>query len=115
MELLIGNALNIGTDEFYRAIRYKLSLAVMLINTSDNNAFNILEDNIRQSDIIQQLDSNTIIVFLSHTDLQKSTLFIDKIKDKFSFTYTIAEFKDSEVKFLETLFLDNSKNKETFV
>ncbi len=110
MELLIENALNIGSDEFYRALRYKLSLVVLLINSDDKNAFNILEDSVRQSDILQQLDSDTIIVFLSHTNIQESNLFIEKIRNRFNFTYTIAEFKDSEFKFLKTLFLQNDKH-----
>ena len=112
MELLIENALNIGTDEFYRALRYRLCLVVMLINTEDKNAFNILEKIIRKSDVLQQIDSDTIIVFLSHTTKNESILFIDKIKDKFSFSYTVSEYngstyKGSEFKFLETLFLKN--------
>lgn len=110
MELLIENALNIGADEFYRALRYKLSLVVMLINSDDKNAFNILEKSVRKSDIIQQLNSDTIIVFLSHTNIQESTQFIENLKQKLNFTYTSAEFKSSEFKFLETLFLDNNKN-----
>ncbi len=112
MEMLIENALNIGSDEFYRASRYRLSLAVMLINTKNKNAFNVLESIIRQSDVLQQIDSETIIVFLSHTTKDESTLFIEKIKDKFNFSYTVSEYngainKESEFKFLEALFLKN--------
>ncbi|WP_324171048.1 hypothetical protein [Sulfurimonas sp.] len=112
MEMLIENALNIGTDEFYRALRYRLSLVVMLINTQNKDAFNILEKMIRKSDVLQQIDSDTIVIFLSHTTKDESTLFIDKIKDKFNFSYTVSEYngeknKESEFKFLESLFLKN--------
>ncbi|WP_321778771.1 hypothetical protein [Sulfurimonas sp.] len=110
--MLIENALNIGTDEFYRALRYRLCLTVMLINTEDKEAFNVLEKLIRQSDVLQQIDADTIIVFLSHTTKNESTLFIDKIKDKFNFSYTVSEYdgakkQQNEFKFLESLFLKN--------
>ena len=109
MELLIDNALNIGADEFYRSSRYGVPLVVMLINTQDRDAFNILESNVRQTDIIQQLESDMIIVFLSHTDIDESDYCIEKLKEKFSFTYTVKQFKGSEIIFLQSLFLENSE------
>ena len=108
MELLIDNALNIGSDEFYRSSRYALPLVVMLVNSEDKKAFNILEENIRKTDIIQQLDSETVIVFLSHTSFNEANHFIQKMEEKFSFSYTSKEYKGSETKFLKTLFLENS-------
>ena len=112
MDMLIENALNIGTDEFYRALRYRLCLTVILINTDDKEAFSILEKIIRKSDVLQQIDADTIIVFLSHTTKNESTLFIDKIKDKFNFSYIVSEYdgakeKQNEFKFLESLFIKN--------
>ena len=109
MELLIENALNIGADEFYRSSRYALPLVVMLVNSADKNAFNILEESVRQTDIIQQLDSNTIIIFLSHAGVNESNHCIEKFKERLEFTYTLREFKGSQSKFLEALFLENSK------
>ena len=114
MELLIENALNIGADEFYRSSRYVLPLSVMLVNSEDKNAFNILEENIRQTDIIQQLSRDSIIVFLSHTGINEANHFIEKVKEKFTFTYTVKEFKGSENRFLEALFLENS-DKSTMI
>ena len=108
MELLIDNALNIGTDEFYRSSRYALPLVVMLINTEDRRAFDILEENIRKTDIIQQLDSETVIVFLSHTGINEANHFIEKMEEKFGFSYTAKEYKGSESRFLESLFVENS-------
>ena len=107
MELSIENALNIGSDEFYRASRYSLPLVVMLVNSDDKGAFNILEDSIRQTDIVQQLTSDSIIVFSSHTNYEKAGQFIEKIRDKFSFTYTAHEYNGAESKFLKGLFLEN--------
>ncbi|WP_373036125.1 hypothetical protein [Sulfurimonas sp.] len=107
MELMIDNVLNIGVDEFYRASRYGLPLSVLLINSDNRRAFDILEENTRQVDIVQQLNSELLIVFLSHTDYKSSLTFIQKIKSKLNFTYTLGEFKDSEQEFVRTLFLDN--------
>ncbi|WP_294966661.1 hypothetical protein [Sulfurimonas sp.] len=107
MELMVENVLNIGEDEFYRASRYKLPLTVILINSIDRKAFDIIDENIRQTDIVQQLSSDLLIVFLAHTDNLKSMKFIDKIKNKLNFSYTCSEFKSSELKFVKKLFLDN--------
>jgi len=108
MELLIENALNIGSDEFYRSSRYGLPLAVMLLNSEDRGAFNILEESVRQTDVIQQLSSDTIIIFLSHTELNEADHCIEKLKEKLDFTYTIRNFKGSEARFLKALFLENN-------
>jgi len=108
MELLIDNVLNIGEDEFYRTQRYKLPLVVILINTEDRNAFDILNNCTRQTDIIQQLDYNLLVVFLTHTDFESSKKFIEKIENKFTLTYTSAEYKNNPQKFIEELFLQNS-------
>ncbi len=113
MELDIETALNLGSDEFYRSLRYKIDLTVVLINSNEKDAFNILEENLRKSDILQQLTSNTIIIFLSHTNLENSTLFIKKIEEKFDFTYTMDKFENSELAFLKNLFIKNSE--ATFV
>ncbi|EDZ62874.1 hypothetical protein SMGD1_2096 [Sulfurimonas gotlandica GD1] len=107
MELMIENVLNIGEDEFYRASRYKLPLSAILINSDDNKAFDILENNTRQIDIVQQLSSDLLIVFLAHTDHSNSLIFLDKIKNKFDFTYTSSEFIGSQLEFVRKLFLDN--------
>lgn len=107
MELLIENALNIGSNEFYRAIRYDISLVVMLINTEDRQAFEILESNIRQTDIIQQLDPCIIILFLTHTSVNEANAFLKNMHGKFDFTHTMAKFEDYEHKFLTELFAAN--------
>ncbi len=104
---MLDNILNIGDDEFYRAARYNLPLAVMLINTNDKKAFNVLEKNTRQSDIVQQLSSDMLIVFLSHTKFDAAMVFVNKIKKEFDFTYTIREFKGSEFDFIHDLFIEN--------
>jgi len=113
MELMIENVLNIGEDEFYRATRYKLPLCIILVNSNDSKAFDILDDNTRQIDIVQQLSSDLLIVFLSHTDCQKSLDFIEKIRNKLNFTYTMQEFKGSEFKFIKKLFIENKKTVES--
>ena len=112
MDLLVDNVLIIGADEFYRTSRYETSLFVVLINTNDKNAFNILENAIRQTDILQQLDSELLVLFLTHTNHEESLFFMHKIKNQFDFTYTMAEFKGYESEFIETLFLENSKKIE---
>ena len=113
MELLIESTLLIGADEFYRSSRYNLPLVVMLVNSTNNKAFDILEESIRQTDVIQQLTSDTTVVFLSHTNYKESELFVQKIKEKFDFTSTISEFKKEENTFLKTLFLENENKVET--
>ena len=114
MELMVDNVLIIGEDEFYRANRYKLPLTVLLVNSCNTKAFDILEENTRQIDIVQQLSSDLLIVFLSHTDHTKSLKFLEKIKDKFDFTYTCKEFIELELDFVRKLFLDNSSKSSSY-
>jgi hypothetical protein len=109
MELFVQNALDVGSDEFYRANRYKLPLSVILINTQDKKGFDILEATLRKTDILQQIGLETIVVFLPHTNQKDAFLFIEKIKNKFAFTYTLAEYKEHEEEFIEKLFEENEK------
>ncbi len=109
MELAIENALNIGADEFYRSSRYDLPLIVVLINSKNKKAFDILEGNIRQTDIIQQMSSNSIIIFLAHTNLDEANLFLSKVKSEFDFTYSLKEFSGNQDEFLKSLFLENMR------
>ena len=114
MELMIENVLNIGEDEFYRASRYKLPLSVVLVNSNENKAFDIFDGCTRQVDIVQQLSSDLLIVFLSHTDLVHAGIFIKKMNKKLKFSYTAGEFKSSELKFIKKLFLDNVEKRSSY-
>lgn len=109
MELMMEVVSNVGEEEFYRTERYNIPLVVVLINSNDKDIFDIIEKNIRPTDIVQQLDSDLIVVFLSHTDHNNGYLFIDKVKRKVDFTYTLSEYKEARSKFIEKLFLDNMK------
>jgi len=109
MELLMSIVLNLGEDEFYRVNRYETHLAVALINSDDKSIFSNIEKNIRQTDIVQQLDSNLIVVFLTHTDYEASLKCIEKVQRRVDFTYTIAEYRDSRIEFIEKLFSDNKE------
>ena len=101
--------LDIGSDEFYRAARYQTPLAVILLNSKDKNIFDIIEKNLRTTDMIQQLSTELIVVFLSHTAHDDAILFINKIKEAVDFTCTVEEYKGFRVKFIENLFLENEK------
>jgi len=114
MELLIENVLYIGNDEFYRTERYKLPLTVILINTENKHAFDILNTNTRQTDIIQQLGSNLIVVFLTHTSFENSKKFMQKIENMFTLTYTAAEYKHSSADFVKELFSQNSHKSDKY-
>ena len=107
MDLLIQSVLDLGEDEFYRASRYHLPLVVALINSEDKRAFDILESSIRKTDILQQLTSEVILVFLTHTNYAEFEKFLKKIKKEFDFTYTASEFKGSEEGFIKGLFEEN--------
>ena len=109
MELLMDIVSNIGDDEFYRSYRYDVPLVVVLINSRDKNIFDIIDEDIRQADIIQQLSSELIVVFLTHTNYTDALLYLDKIKRKADFTYTLAEYKELKSEFIEKLFLENEK------
>ena len=109
MELLIQNVLQIGADEFYRSFRYEIPLSVMLINSDDDNAFAILDVSTRQTDIVQQLRADLIVVFLTHTDYDHALLFIENMEKEFKFTSTIIEFQGSEIEFVQNIFMENSK------
>lgn len=109
MDLSMNVVLDIGSDEFYRTIRYKIPLVVMLINSKNKGIFDIVDENIRQTDIVQQLSSNLIVVFLTHTDYAASLFCVEKISKIVDFTYTLAEFHGSQEQFIEKLFLDNKE------
>ena len=109
MELLVENAFIIGENEFYRASRYKSPLVIMLINSEDRKAFDILESSIRKTDILQQLSPETIVVFLSHTNYEEAEDFLKKIKNKLELTYTMREFNGQAQPFLEKLFIENEE------
>jgi len=114
MELLVENVLNIGDDEFYRTDRYKLPLTLILINTKDEHAFDILNTNTRQTDIIQQLSSSMIVVFLTHTNFENSKKFMQKIEKMITLTYTAAEYKHNSSDFVRELFLKNLEESEKY-
>ena len=107
LELLVENVLNIGDDEFYRASRYSHPLTVVLLNCDDKKAFEYIEKHIRQTDIIQQLSSDLLLLLLPHTNHENSILLLDKLKEKIDFTYISREFKEPKEKFIEQIFLDN--------
>ncbi len=109
MELLIDTVLNIGEDEFYRVNRYETYLAVVLINSTDKRLFKIIEKNIRQTDIVQQLDTALIVLFLTHTNYEASFDCIRKIRKIMNFTYTIEEYKESSAIFVKKLFIENKR------
>lgn len=109
MELLISTVLHLGEDEFYRVNRYETHLSVALINSTDKKLFEAIDKNIRQTDLLQQLDSALLVVFLTHTNYKASFQCIKKIKKVINFTYTMAEYKESSTEFVQKLFLDNSK------
>jgi len=100
---------DVGDDEFYRTARYQIPLVVVLINSSDKSIFNIIDDNIRQTDIIQQLSADLIVVFLTHTDYEASLLCMEKIKKIVDFTYTLDEYKGLKPTFIKNLFIENMK------
>ncbi|MCF6310734.1 MAG: hypothetical protein L3J19_09765 [Sulfurimonas sp.] len=109
MDLLIDTVVNLGEDEFYRASRYNTHLAIILVNSKDKNIFDVIDETIRQTDLVQQLTSELIVIFLTHTDHEASFLCIDKIKKMADFTYTLAEYKGSRVELIDKLFLENEK------
>ena len=78
MELTMDVVSNIGDDEFYRAERYQVPLVVALINSKDKKIFDIIDKNIRRTDIVQQLSSELIVVFLTHTNYKDSSACIEK-------------------------------------
>ncbi len=109
MDFEIETTLDIGSDEFYRAARYQTPLSVLLINSKDKNIFDIIETILRPTDIIQQLNSELIVVFLSHTTHEDATLFINNMKEQVDFTYTADGYKGFRNEFIENLFKENEK------
>lgn len=112
MGFIINTVLDIGNDEFYRAARYQIPLSVALINSNDKHMFYILEKNLRTTDMIQQLTSDLLIVFLSHTNYKNGVSFIHKIEQDVEFTYSLGEFKGAKDNFIKKLFLDNKQYHE---
>lgn len=109
VDLIIQTILDIGIDEFYRSSRYKVPLVVVLINSNDKNAFKILEKHTRRTDIVQQLTSELLVVYLPHIGNNDAPHFINKMKKELNFTYTMGEYKDNESEFIYNLLVDNSK------
>lgn len=112
MDFAVEVILDIGSDEFYRADRYHTPICVLLINSKDKGIFDILEKSLRQTDMIQQLTSELIVVFLTHSKYDDAMLYINKIQSSTNLTYTIGEYSESKVDFVENLFMQNNKKIE---
>lgn len=109
MDLLAQIILDVGSDEFYRATRYKTNLVVVLVNSDDKHAFDILERVTRQTDIVQQLNSALLVVYLPHTTEDEAIHFVDKIHNELDFTYTLNEYNGNDFEFIYKLLVENSK------
>lgn len=112
MGFIIDTVLDIGHDEFYRAARYQIPLTIILVNSSDKNIFYLLEQNLRKTDMLQQLSSNLLVVFLAHTKYKDGLSFIQNMEKEIGFTYSLDEFKGSKDSFINKLFLENKKYKK---
>lgn len=101
-EMHINTILNLTSDEFYRAKRYKSPLTLILVENTHIDLFDLLDNNSRRLDIIQQLDSNTIFIALIHTTESEAEMYITKIKkiarleSKISFGYYISEYDNTD-------------------
>ena len=109
MGFIKETVLDIGHDEFYRAARYQIPLSVVLINSDDKDIFDLIEKSLRKTDMIQQLTSDLIVVFLSHTTYENAHAFVDKVQKEIDFTYIVDEFKGSKDGFIEKLFTSNKQ------
>jgi len=109
MQYSIETVLDIGNEEFYRAARYQIPLSVLLINSRDKNIFDILEELLRPTDIIQQITHELIVVFLTHTNIENANTFVNNIKEHVNFSATVDEYKGFKVEFIENLFTDNQQ------
>lgn len=109
MGFIMDTVLDIGHDEFYRAARYQIPLTVLLVNSTNKDIFDLMEKNLRKTDMIQQLASDLIIVFLSHTNYKNGISFAQKIEKDIDFTYSIDEFKGSKESFVNNLFEQNNQ------
>jgi len=109
MQYSIETVLDIGNEEFYRAARYQIPLSVLLINSRDKNIFDILEELLRPTDIIQQITHELIVVFLTHTNIENANTFVDNIKEHVNFSATVDEYKGFRVEFIQNLFKNNKK------
>lgn len=104
MGFIMDTVLDIGHDEFYRAARYQIPLTVVLVNSKNKEIFDLMDQNLRKTDMIQQLTSDLIIVFLSHTNYKNGISFVQKIEKDIEFTYSLDEFKGSKDSFVNNLF-----------
>lgn len=107
----ITTILSLADNEFYRAGRYSTPVSIVLFGNITNNTFITIEKNIRQTDTVQQLDSTTIVVILSHSDHNQSIMFSEKIKrlvsDISPIYYVSREFKcQNKITFLTHLITD---------
>jgi hypothetical protein len=109
MESSVQTVLDIGSDEFYRAMRYQIPLSVLLINSTNKSIFDTLENSIRATDIIQQISSELFVVFLTHTDLKNANAFMENLKEEVEFSATVDEYKGFKDEFILNLFLKNQE------
>lgn len=112
MDFAVDIVLDLGDDEFYRANRYHIPMCVLLVNSQNKDVFNIFEKSLRQTDMIQQLTAELIVVFLTHATYDDATLYLNKIDDSLNFTCTVGEYSDSKVDFIKNLFIQNNKKIE---
>lgn len=79
-EMFVNVILDISSDEFYRAKRYKSPLTLILVENTHIDLFDMLDNNSRRLDIIQQLGRDTIVIALTHTSQNEAELYIKKIE-----------------------------------
>ena len=73
-EAEVSTILQIGDDELYRATRYKVPLSFVLLKTKES--FDDIIAHTRRSDITQQITTDIMCVYLTHTDHSEAASFL---------------------------------------
>jgi hypothetical protein len=109
MDFEVDVIVDIGSEEFYRAVRYQTPLSVILLNSKDKDIFSLIEKNTRPTDIIQQISSALIVIFLPHTSKEHACTFMKNIEEFAKFTCVVGEYKGFKTEFVQNLFIENEK------
>ncbi len=65
--------------EFYRFKRYKVPIALALIQTNNKDLFSTSEKNIRKTDLMQQIDTDLYAIIYTHTSSKGGQISLDHI------------------------------------
>lgn len=93
----ISKIIKLCDTEFHRTRRYHIVCSVILLTSISDNLPSIIKQDIRQLDLLFELDEQLSLIILPHTDHEGAELFARNLtKYNKPFKHTIVEYHGEE-------------------